>query len=353
MHRQLVEKNGLTEGLIYLQITRGAPGDRDFAFPPEDTEPTVVLFTGQADHRKRRPGIVSVEDLRWGRRDIKTSSFTRRWARWRRRRRAATMPGWSGRRGDKHVEQRLYRHRRDRHPARDRGGARARTPLHHQDGGGDQLGEGIWPDRHPCASCTRRHLRWRREKSSPLAGAMGYVGCDDAWMVRGWRGDGWGDTSNNCGYIVTQEVNVAYRWFQGLAGILGCSSSEPATCQQNDHPAQGSQGPRAAVLRGPRGFAREAQMKVEERDLGSLHRWIAEAQDAAEASFVGRTSASAFVMPVVEIDGAPVPPPTATARVRSARSPRACARSTLRKCRASDGRRPRSAMGAWPGLEPS
>ena len=78
VHRQLVEKNGLSEGLIYLQITRGAPGDRDFAFPPEDTKPTVVLFTqampGLVDAPKAKTGIkvVSVEDLRWGRRDIKT-----------------------------------------------------------------------------------------------------------------------------------------------------------------------------------------------------------------------------------------------------------------------------------------
>jgi len=48
---------------------------------------------------------------------------------------------------------------------------------------------------------------------------------------------------------------------------------------------------RAAVLR----YAREAQMEVEERSFS-----IAEAQGADEA-FV--TSASAFLMPVVEIDG--------------------------------------------------
>jgi D-alanine transaminase len=45
-------------------------------------------------------------------------------------------------------------------------------------------------------------------------------------------------------------------------------------------------------------FAREAQMDVEERNFT-----IAEAQDADEA-FI--TSASTFVMPVVEIDGAAV-----------------------------------------------
>ncbi|MCC5963281.1 MAG: D-amino-acid transaminase [Rhodobacteraceae bacterium] len=79
VHRALVARNALDMGLIYLQVTRGAPGDRDFAFPdPETTEPTVVLFTQSnpalIDSPKARKGIkvVTIEDLRWGRRDIKT-----------------------------------------------------------------------------------------------------------------------------------------------------------------------------------------------------------------------------------------------------------------------------------------
>ena len=43
IHRELVRLNGLDEGLVYLQVTRGV-ADRDFAYP-EDTTPTVVLFT--------------------------------------------------------------------------------------------------------------------------------------------------------------------------------------------------------------------------------------------------------------------------------------------------------------------
>src|SRR5690554_6487235 len=43
IHRELLRCNGLTEGMVYLQITRGA-ADRDFAYP-EDAEPTIVLFT--------------------------------------------------------------------------------------------------------------------------------------------------------------------------------------------------------------------------------------------------------------------------------------------------------------------
>ena len=33
VHRELVRLNGVEEGMIYLQITRGAPDDRDFVFP--------------------------------------------------------------------------------------------------------------------------------------------------------------------------------------------------------------------------------------------------------------------------------------------------------------------------------
>jgi len=79
IHRELVARNGVEEGLVYLQITRGAPADRDFAFPdPETVAPTVVLFTqskpGLAKSRQAESGIrvISIEDIRWGRRDIKT-----------------------------------------------------------------------------------------------------------------------------------------------------------------------------------------------------------------------------------------------------------------------------------------
>lgn len=77
-HRQLIEKNDVTDGMVYMQITRGNPGDRDFAYPPADTEQTVVMFTqskpGLADNPVAKTGIkvISTEDLRWGRRDIKT-----------------------------------------------------------------------------------------------------------------------------------------------------------------------------------------------------------------------------------------------------------------------------------------
>jgi D-alanine transaminase len=79
IHRELLVRNDLVNGGIYLQITRGAPGDRDFVFPdPETTPQTVVLFTQSnpnlVDNPKAASGIkvISIDDQRWGRRDIKT-----------------------------------------------------------------------------------------------------------------------------------------------------------------------------------------------------------------------------------------------------------------------------------------
>ena len=188
-HRELVRLNAINEGLVYLQITRGAPNDRDFVFPdPDETPQTIVMFTqnkpGLAENPTAKKGIkiISIEDIRWGRRDIKTVQL-------------------------------LY----------------------------------------------------------PSMGKMmaKKQGADDAWMVEdGAVTEG---TSNNA-YIV-KEGKIITRALSNdiLHGIT-----------------------RAAVLR----FAQEAQMEVMERDFT-----ITEAQEADEA-FI--TSASTFVMPVVEIDSQPL-----------------------------------------------
>ncbi|MGA8259194.1 MAG: D-amino-acid transaminase [Arenicellales bacterium] len=72
---RLVQENGLEEGLVYLQITRG-PADRDFAFPVRPA-PTLVMFTQkhtliESPLARRGIRVAIVEDLRWKRRDIKT-----------------------------------------------------------------------------------------------------------------------------------------------------------------------------------------------------------------------------------------------------------------------------------------
>jgi D-alanine transaminase len=186
VHRELVARNGIEEGMIYLQVTRGSAGDRDFAFPdPEETPVTLVMFTqnkpGLADSPAAKTGIkvISIDDIRWGRRDIKTVQL-------------------------------LY----------------------------------------------------------PSMGKMmaKKAGADDAWMVQdGFVTEG---TSNNAYIVKNGQIITRALSNDILHGIT-----------------------RSAVLR----FAEEAQMELVERNFT-----IDEAQSADEA-FV--TSASTFVMPVVEIDG--------------------------------------------------
>jgi len=185
IHRELVAKNGIVDGMIYLQVTRGNPGDRDFAFPGPETEPTVVLFTqskpGLAENPAAKTGwkVISIPDIRWGRRDIKTVQL-------------------------------LY----------------------------------------------------------PSMGKMAAkkAGVDDSWFVE--EGVVTEGTSNNAYIVKGNRIITRALSNDILHGIT-----------------------RAAVLR----FAVEAQMEVEERAFT-----IAEAQ-AADEAFI--TSASAFVMPVVEVDG--------------------------------------------------
>jgi len=78
MHRELVARNGIDQGMIYLQVTRGNPGDRSFLFPDASVPGTVVAFTQNipnlADAPAAKTGfkIITIPDLRWSRVDIKT-----------------------------------------------------------------------------------------------------------------------------------------------------------------------------------------------------------------------------------------------------------------------------------------
>ena len=81
-HRTIIDKNNVNQGLIYLQITRGSAGDRDFIFPdPETTPQTVVMFSQNKENLVDNPSavsgikVISIEDQRWGRRDIKTTQL--------------------------------------------------------------------------------------------------------------------------------------------------------------------------------------------------------------------------------------------------------------------------------------
>ena len=78
MHRELVARNGIEQGMIYLQVTRGNPGDRSFVFPDASVPGTVVAFTQDipnlADAPAAKTGlkVITIPDLRWSRVDIKT-----------------------------------------------------------------------------------------------------------------------------------------------------------------------------------------------------------------------------------------------------------------------------------------
>ncbi|MGV7032829.1 D-amino-acid transaminase [Methylobacterium symbioticum] len=187
LETDLVARNGLSEGLVYMQVTRGVY-ERDFAFPPADVAPTVVMFT-QAKKVSANPlvetgaRVVTVEDIRWKRRDIKSVAL---------------------------LAQVLAKQ------------------------------------------------------------AAAQAGVAEAWMVEdGAVTEG----SSSTAFIVTQEQTLVTRPLSTalLPGIT-----------------------RAAVLR----LAAEADLRVEERLFS-----VAEAHAAQEAFY---TSASAFVMPVVEIDGRPI-----------------------------------------------
>ncbi len=73
--RELIDRNGLQEGVVYSQVTRGV-ADRDFPFPPNAT-PSFMAFTSVMallNNPAAQTGIkvVTTPDLRWKRRDIKS-----------------------------------------------------------------------------------------------------------------------------------------------------------------------------------------------------------------------------------------------------------------------------------------
>ena len=75
--REVVARNRVSYGVVYLQITRGV-ARRDHAFPVPDVPPSIVV-TARALNRARNEtlaakgiAVISVSDNRWGRVDIKT-----------------------------------------------------------------------------------------------------------------------------------------------------------------------------------------------------------------------------------------------------------------------------------------
>jgi len=74
---EVVRRNHIREGMVYLQISRGV-APRDHVFPGPDVKPAIVITAKPVDRdaaaRKAEAGIkaITVPDIRWGRCDIKT-----------------------------------------------------------------------------------------------------------------------------------------------------------------------------------------------------------------------------------------------------------------------------------------
>jgi D-alanine transaminase len=72
--QSLVDQNGIDEGLVYLQVTRGV-AERDFAFPASVT-PTCFAYARKkalsGDPHAHGIALQTVADIRWARRDIKS-----------------------------------------------------------------------------------------------------------------------------------------------------------------------------------------------------------------------------------------------------------------------------------------
>jgi D-alanine transaminase len=75
--REVVRRNRIDDGLVYIQVTRGV-APRDHAFPPGDVRPALVVTAKRLSlaARDARAGegvaVVTVPETRWARVDIKT-----------------------------------------------------------------------------------------------------------------------------------------------------------------------------------------------------------------------------------------------------------------------------------------
>lgn len=75
---ELMRRNDLTNGFVYIQVTRGV-APRDHRFPKTATRPAITMTTRQMPAKPREPAqgmkVISVPDQRWDRCDIKSISL--------------------------------------------------------------------------------------------------------------------------------------------------------------------------------------------------------------------------------------------------------------------------------------
>ena len=78
LHEELIARNGMSEGLVYLQVTAGTYGERNFA-GVEQFDPSVFMFANATPliGEPARDGIraILIDDTRWTRRDMKTTQL--------------------------------------------------------------------------------------------------------------------------------------------------------------------------------------------------------------------------------------------------------------------------------------
>ncbi len=78
IQHELVKRNNVQEGMVYMQVTRGTE-ERDFV-PGPDLTPNVTMFTQGKDlveSKAAKTGLKAwcMPDIRWARRDIKTTAL--------------------------------------------------------------------------------------------------------------------------------------------------------------------------------------------------------------------------------------------------------------------------------------
>ncbi|HRE44153.1 MAG TPA: D-amino-acid transaminase [Terricaulis sp.] len=77
---ELMRRNRVRDGIVYLQISRGA-APRDHGFPPPGTKPTIVITAKNLDRAAMDAraaagvSVISAPDERWARRDIKSTNL--------------------------------------------------------------------------------------------------------------------------------------------------------------------------------------------------------------------------------------------------------------------------------------
>lgn len=97
LHQELIRRNGLKEGLVYLQVTGGAYGFRNFA-GPEAFTPGLFMFTSARPliGEVARDGLtaITLPDERWKRRDWKTTQLLSQAQAYRAARKAGAETAW-------------------------------------------------------------------------------------------------------------------------------------------------------------------------------------------------------------------------------------------------------------------